>query len=1560
MEHPRYQTRAFERAQVGLGNDQGLHSEESSGTEAEGRSRRKFRRAATDNDNAAFRKPILPASAMKQNQDAKTNLVRRKSIQRENKPLLGPRPFDSSPGKRIVSDGTAQVPRPPRDLRSSFLPSSASMPVLDNKSKDNRLAFGLLPSARDMQPASTASASYNFLPEVNFDDFHSSIDSYDQGRNVKSTRFPALGPSVNAQPDDLQDDVMSRNALYEKSPRKHIMAQNKNQPVLRQGSGARRDNTIPVKEAITALPQPPAQPMALRYRRQSAAPAPPLGTQPQNKIPRKSVGPGLLSGMLQGQSQTDQTPVNAAVRSNIARTPSLPKTSRRGPLNQDPTLGTEQSRAMMSTRSSRAKSTQPLGKQPTSNHLSEPPVPAEQCTAKSPGRTPNNKSYMQRANTPSSSANKRQSGRMSGLGARTVSPTDAHRLKRISTMQPPPVMRRPSSPEQEPMPEMRSTAKSPSLIPRRTNMTPSSARETPDALAQKYMPQLSLSRSSSYQSLRSISNVGSSRINPSPSFSKLPTPKTRGVYSSADRRDDEELVPPIPAIPKAYQSPSEQVDTPFFSDAKPNSFSQATPPIQTNTYVPSGPVSATPRSAVEPRKPSLEGLDSPRHRRNMTTGAETVAAVPIEKVTPATPMKKKSLQPLRLPPLNLLPISTPTASRIASFPAPSAEVDNRELTPPPRRNLAKTPTTPMTASKATFNRRNDDEPRPAYNLRSSSSHHALRGAADHSALNGFADTVPMPMPLNAKRQITPFSSGSLPRIGGNFGQDERPGPDEYTLSHQDVHLQTSKPMGPRARTVSKSVKDTNSTHTASSNEEPETPHSSTSLRRRFSLNWRRSSSKNANRHAAEQSNDTLPADYPEMPPPRLPASATMSSLPDGNRKTPTEPPRSSFDMNQRRPSQPNLYTDSAQKMSLSGSNGNAGYRALNSNPVQPVSAGTRSSSWSILASNRVPSVRTQPSTTNVKGPVAIPQHLDKDDMVANEEMRRLAAKRKDVESAARETDELKKLATAKQPQSPMQAIQSSASLLNIYEKGEIIDYKDGVYFCGSRSAKKHVGDISAAGTTNFGYDDERGDYNIVMGDHLAYRYEVIDVLGKGSFGQVVRCVDHKLGGLCAVKIIRNKKRFHQQALVEVNILKRLKEWDPDEAHATLTISSSFYFRSHLCIVTPCLSINLYELIRAHSFQGFSVHLIRRFARQMLTCLKLLQDKRIIHCDLKPENILLCDPRRADIRVIDFGSSCKTDEKVYTYIQSRFYRSPEVILGSEYGLGIDMWSFGCILAELYTGYPIFPGENEQEQLACIMEIFGPPSKEIIEKSTRRKLFFDSTLKPRVTVSSKGRRRRPSSKSLQAAIKCDDEAFLDFISQCLRWDPDRRLKPDQAMNHPFITREAVRRMADRPRVRTGTAATGPVAAGGIPSPIKRVQTTTAPVSTSSTMGSTQTPAKDLRSRPLPDTPSTAVRNGVAVKPQQIQPDNATKISPLKPGPRRQSGTVNGAPLSSQPPSLAVAGSKRASNGLLLQQQQSYGSASGTALPRVGSGRLGMGVDMAGAAARQSMGVSSERSR
>ncbi|EGF97941.1 uncharacterized protein MELLADRAFT_51129 [Melampsora larici-populina 98AG31] len=362
-----------------------------------------------------------------------------------------------------------------------------------------------------------------------------------------------------------------------------------------------------------------------------------------------------------------------------------------------------------------------------------------------------------------------------------------------------------------------------------------------------------------------------------------------------------------------------------------------------------------------------------------------------------------------------------------------------------------------------------------------------------------------------------------------------------------------------------------------------------------------------------------------------------------------------------------------------------------------------------------------------------------------------------------------------------EALRLYRNYLSDYEKVEILGFEE-IYYVGAESNKKMANRLEV--NQNFGYDDERGDYLIIRNDHLMFRYEIVDVLGKGSFGQVLQCRDHKTGEMVAIKIIRNKRRFHHQALVEIKVLENLLNWDPDDKHCVLKMTDHFSFRGHLCIVNELLSINLYELIRNNSFNGFSTVLIRRFTIQILQSLSLLRHHRVVHCDLKPENILLRHPGKSAIKTIDFGSSCFENEKVYTYIQSRFYRSPEVILGMNYHMAIDMWSLGCILAELYTGYPIFPGETESEQLACIMEVLGMPDKYLVDRSSRRKLFFDSTGAPRPVVNSKGRRRRVGSKSLSSVLKTDDELFLDFIGKCLAWDPERRLKPDPAMRHPWI--------------------------------------------------------------------------------------------------------------------------------------------------------------------------------
>ncbi|XP_029177998.1 probable serine/threonine-protein kinase dyrk2 isoform X2 [Nylanderia fulva] len=369
------------------------------------------------------------------------------------------------------------------------------------------------------------------------------------------------------------------------------------------------------------------------------------------------------------------------------------------------------------------------------------------------------------------------------------------------------------------------------------------------------------------------------------------------------------------------------------------------------------------------------------------------------------------------------------------------------------------------------------------------------------------------------------------------------------------------------------------------------------------------------------------------------------------------------------------------------------------------------------------------------------------------------------------------------PMTPQEAVKYYGSRLTEFERAEIEKYSE-IWYLGLSAHKIHGEEVSSQ---NGGYDDENGSYNKVLHDHISYRYEILEVIGKGSFGQVIRALDHKTGQHIAIKIIRNKKRFHHQALIEVRILEHLrkKDLEANSQHNVIHMLEYFYFRNHLCISFELMSLNLYELIKKNSYQGFSLSLIRRFANSLISCLRLLYRENIIHCDLKPENVLLKQRGSSSIKVIDFGSSCYSHQRVYTYIQSRFYRSPEVILGLPYGTPIDMWSLGCILAELYTGYPLFPGEDEIEQLACIMEVLGLPPEHIISHATRRRLFFDQKGSPRCVTNSKGKKRWAGSKNLSMALRCSDMLFVNFVSRCLEWDPKKRMTPDEAMRHEWLT-------------------------------------------------------------------------------------------------------------------------------------------------------------------------------
>eukprot|EP00978_Attheya_sp_CCMP212_P028835 scaffold100615_cov56-Attheya_sp.AAC.1 len=313
------------------------------------------------------------------------------------------------------------------------------------------------------------------------------------------------------------------------------------------------------------------------------------------------------------------------------------------------------------------------------------------------------------------------------------------------------------------------------------------------------------------------------------------------------------------------------------------------------------------------------------------------------------------------------------------------------------------------------------------------------------------------------------------------------------------------------------------------------------------------------------------------------------------------------------------------------------------------------------------------------------------------------------------------------------------------------------------------------GTHNNGWDDEHYDYIVKSGEIFNSRYIIRERIGKGSFGQVVRAVDTESNKDVAIKIIKSKRPFLMQAKTEVALLSHLCEKDPDDQH------------------------NI--------------------------------DVDIIHCDLKPENILLRHPKRSGVKVIDFGSSCESNKPMYSYIQSRFYRSPEVMLGLPYSVAIDMWSLGCILVEMYTGEPLFSGSDQVDQMQKIVKVLGMVPTHMLDQASdkSRSIFFErtgsmipgeewalkqqepSTADSKKSGSSAQKQKEETSvvvpsknpaASLSEAILAETnrkkktapaeagqssalfEMFVDLIQRMLAFDPKDRIRPEEALKHPFI--------------------------------------------------------------------------------------------------------------------------------------------------------------------------------
>lgn len=359
--------------------------------------------------------------------------------------------------------------------------------------------------------------------------------------------------------------------------------------------------------------------------------------------------------------------------------------------------------------------------------------------------------------------------------------------------------------------------------------------------------------------------------------------------------------------------------------------------------------------------------------------------------------------------------------------------------------------------------------------------------------------------------------------------------------------------------------------------------------------------------------------------------------------------------------------------------------------------------------------------------------------------------------------------------------------------------------------------------------------NLVLkpGSIFANNYLVQSELGSAAFSTAYQCLDLSSeededgyrDEVC-LKVIKNTKDYFDQSLDEIKILQLLKDTGKTEENHIVKMKSFFYHREHLVIVTELLRQNLYEfgkiIIESRGDVYFTRLRLSHIIRQCLVALKFVHKLGLVHSDIKPENILLSSYSRALIKIIDFGSSSFVSDRQSSYIQSRSYRAPEVILGLPYDGKIDIWSLGCVVAELYTNEVTFQNDSELSMLSRIEAICGPFPRHMIDKGRNcHRIFTDSGLiyekisssddndvdedNSHGSSSSTNTEKfffhvyQPKTTTIAARLGFDEDLldqpnlsnddknrafFIDFVRKLLTIDPDTRPTAAEALDHPWI--------------------------------------------------------------------------------------------------------------------------------------------------------------------------------